>query len=105
MHLILAKIGVPKILIYLVYGIAALSYVFVFWRIIRGTPYILLLLAAVLFIISAVVDTTPLPGKGSIAMLEDGTKLLGIINILLYFRYVCWQAVLQSLNQLRHRAS
>lgn len=104
-HLILAKIGVPKILIYLVYGIAALSYVFVFWRTIRGTPYILLLLAAILFIVSAVVDTTPLPGKGSIAMLEDGTKLLGIINIVLYFRHVCWQAVLQSLNQWRHRAS
>lgn len=97
-HLIVASIGISKTIVYLVYGTAVLAYALTFWRIIRVTPYVLLLVAVVLFIISAMVDTTPLPGKGSVVMLEDGTKLLGIINIVLYFRHVCWQAVLEAIN-------
>jgi hypothetical protein len=97
-HLIVGNIGISKTIVYLVYGTAALVYGFTFWRLIRVTPYILLILAVVLFIFSAMVDTAPLPGKGSVAMLEDGTKLLGIINITLYLRNVCWQAVLETLS-------
>ena len=97
-HLIVGSIGISKTIVYLFYGTAALVYGFTFWRIIRVTPYMLLILAVLLFIFSAMVDTTPLPGEGSVAMLEDGTKLLGIINITLYLRNVCWQAVLETLT-------
>lgn len=102
-HLFLKEIGIPKTLVYLAYGIAALAYVLSFWRIIRATSYILLVLGIVLLTISIVVDITPLEGQGTLVMLEDGTKLLGVLNITLYFRQVCWQSIMQSLNQRSHK--
>jgi hypothetical protein len=105
MHLMARELGIPKPIVYLVYGSAAIAYGLAHWRVIRATPYFLLLFASILFIISAFVDTSDLPGKGSLAMLEDGTKLLGIINITLYFRHVCWKAVLHALSEWRYQTS
>ncbi|MGQ4648046.1 hypothetical protein [Lyngbya aestuarii] len=98
-HLILKSIGIPRLLVYLSYGTAAIFYGWSFRRIISYTPYFLLFLAIVLFIISGLVDSLPIPGKGSRAMLEDGTRLLGVINLVLYFKQVCWQATLHSLDK------
>ncbi|MGB7444643.1 MAG: hypothetical protein WA919_26550 [Coleofasciculaceae cyanobacterium] len=100
-NLILEKFGIPKLIVYLVYGTAALAYGLYFRRIIGSTPYILLIISASLFIISGLGDSLLLAGRGAKAMLEDGTRLLGILNLTLYFQQVCWQEVLQSLSRKR----
>ena len=90
--------GVPKTLMLVLYGSATLMYAAAFWRRIRTTPYTPLILAILLFVISGLADLLHLPGRGTPAMLEDGTKLLGTINLALYFWYVCQQEVWRSLN-------
>jgi len=92
--------GVPKILMYLIYATGAIAYSCCFRRRILSSPYVLLLIASGLFIFSSLVDITPLSGYGAPAMLEDGTKLLGLLNIALYFWSVCRQAVLRALSPL-----
>lgn len=103
-NLILAKQGISKAPVYFMYGIGAIVYGLAFWRIIRATPYILLMIAAILFVISGLVDFSHLSGQGTRAMLEDATRLLGIMNITLYFSQVCWQVMLQSLDRKKNRA-
>lgn len=89
--------GVPKVLTYSVYGIATLTYGTFFWRRLLVTPYVLLLIAGVLFAISVGTDLLPLKGVGTPVMLEDGTQLLGQLNISLYFWQVCRQEIMRSL--------
>ncbi|AOX00438.1 hypothetical protein BJP34_14095 [Moorena producens PAL-8-15-08-1] len=103
-NLILAKQGISKAPVYFMYGIGAILYGLAFWKIIRSTPYILLMIAGILFVISGLVDFSHLSGKGTRAMLEDATRLLGIMNITLYFSQVCWQVMLQSWDRKRNRA-
>lgn len=88
--------GVPKVLMYLIYGAGAIAYSCYFWRRVLSTPYVLLLVAAVSFIVSGLVDLVHVGGVGLPAILEDGPKLLGLLNIALYFWTVCRQAVLRS---------
>ncbi|MFE1748810.1 hypothetical protein [Coleofasciculus sp. H7-2] len=88
--------GVPKVLMYSIYGIAAVSYSFLFWRRIRSTPYILLLIAIALFVVSGMTDLLDLKGIGTPLILEDGTKFLGLINIILYFWSVCQGEITRS---------
>lgn len=90
--------GVPKVLMYLVYGTGAIAYGWYFWRRVLSTPYVLLLVAAVSFIVSGLIDLVHLGGVGLPAILEDGPKLLGLLNIALYFWTVCRQAVLRSFS-------
>ena len=90
--------GVPKLAMLSIYGIAAVLYAKAFWGRLRTTPYALLIVAAVLFAVSSLVDLLHLPGQGTPAMLEDGTKLLGNLNLALYFWYVCQQEVRRSLQ-------
>jgi hypothetical protein len=91
--------GIPKLLMYTVYGGAAIAYGLLFRQKILKTPYALLFISGILFIISGAADMVPLAGQGTPAMLEDGTKLLGLLNIALYFWQVCRQEVLQTLKQ------
>lgn len=86
--------GVPKQLSYMVYGVAAIAVGVVFQQAIRTTPYLLLAVAALLFLFSAGVDLASIEGQGLPAMLEDGSKLLGILNIGLYYSIVCHTAIL-----------
>ena len=65
-----------------------------FWRTIVTTPYRLLLLASGLLIISAAADFLPISGIGTPIMLEDGTKLLGLVNLTLYI----WRSAQQALT-------
>lgn len=93
--------SVPKLLSYVVYGLAAIAIGITFHPTIRKTPYLLLALAGLLFCFSAGVDLLALPGQGMPAMLEDGSKLLGIINISLYYGIVCQTAILSQLQTQR----
>jgi len=95
--------GVSKVLIASFYGLAALAYIFSFRKRIHTTPYALLLAAISLVVISRVVDLLKIaaPGAPARMLLEDGTKLLGLVNLTLYWWLVCQQEVLRSLHRYR----
>ncbi|MBD2744097.1 hypothetical protein [Coleofasciculus sp. FACHB-1120] len=86
---------IPKGVMYLVYGTGAIAYGLCFWRKLLSTPYVLLIVASILFGISGLVDTLHIQGHGAPVMLEDGTKLLGILNIAFYFWHVCRQEIIK----------
>ncbi|NES23642.1 MAG: hypothetical protein F6K41_33170 [Symploca sp. SIO3E6] len=86
--------GIPKLFTSLVYGTIIIAYGVFFRRKIVSTPYLLLLITFGLFIISSLVSSLSLPGLGTPAMLEDGTKLLALVNLAYYFWYVCQKEVL-----------
>jgi hypothetical protein len=87
---------IPKVAMYFFYGAAIALYGVSFRKIIALTPYFFLLYGASLFVLSGVVDLVKLPGEVTPVILEDGTKLLGLINITLYFWQVCRQAILSQ---------
>ncbi|MBW4488636.1 MAG: hypothetical protein KME12_12685 [Trichocoleus desertorum ATA4-8-CV12] len=93
--------GVSKVLIASLYGLAALGYIFSFRRRIYSTPYALLLAAIGLVVLSRVVDLLGIaaPGAPARMLLEDGSKLLGLVNLALYWWLVCQQEVLRSLQR------
>ena len=79
-----------KTAIYLSYGVLLVGYGKRFWSIISKTPYFPLLLAFFLFGFSSAADIAPISNRGLHAMLEDGTKLIALINLTVYFWYVCY---------------
>lgn len=79
-----------KIGIYVTYGVLFVAYSQKFWSIISQTPYFPLLLAFLLFGFSSVADISPINSQGLHAMLEDGTKLIALINLTVYFWYICY---------------
>lgn len=91
-------VGIPKVIMYSLYGLGLLSYIVAFWRRILSTPYILLLVGFSLFIISGMADLLPIKGEGTPVILEDGSKILGLVNIILYFWDVCEKEVMRSRN-------
>lgn len=92
--------GIPKAFMYCLYGAGLATYFYKFWRIIALTRYPLLLIASFLLIVSGVADLVHGDGEGISAMLwgilEDSTKLIGIISIALYFWHVCQTEVLAA---------
>jgi len=74
-----------KVSVYGIYGLMLISYGFIFSRTIRQTPYVPLLVSFFLFGFSSAIDVAPISGRGIHAMLEDGTKLIGLINLTIYF--------------------
>jgi hypothetical protein len=89
MTLILTTWGISKKLIYLCYTIAILLYAIKFWRCIKNTAYLPLIAGFILFAVSRLEDLYSADSQGLHAMLEDGTKLLALLNIALYFWHVC----------------
>ncbi|WP_228056022.1 hypothetical protein [Microcoleus sp. LEGE 07076] len=103
MTLILSRLGISKKLIYLCYGSGVFLYIFNFWRYIKTTPYLPLAAAFVLFAISRFEDILNSRSIGLHAMLEDGTKLLALVNMALYFWHVCHQEIEQHFQQSEQR--
>ncbi|MEG4507799.1 hypothetical protein QUA81_29480 [Microcoleus sp. F6_B4] len=99
MTLIMSRLGISKKLIYLCYGSAVFLYGVKFWRYIKTTYYLPLVAAFFLFAISRFEDILETPHQALHAMLEDGTKLLGLVNLALYFWYVCHHEVLRHFQQ------
>jgi len=90
---------VVKLSVYSIYGLLLISYAVVFRRTIRLTPYIPLLVAFFLFGFSSAIDITPISSRGVHAMLEDGTKLIGLINLTIYFCWICQQEIKKNIVQ------
>ena len=99
MTLILSRLGISKKLIYLCYGSAVFLYGLKFRRYIKTTPYLPLVVAFVLFAISRFEDILDLSSQGVHAMLEDGTKLLALLNLAMYFWHICHQELRRHLQQ------
>jgi hypothetical protein len=99
MTLILSRLGISKKLIYLCYGSGVFLYGLKFWRYIKTTPYLPLVAAFLLFAISRFEDIVNSRSLGVHAMLEDGTKLLALLNLALYFWHVCDREVSRHLQQ------
>jgi len=92
---------VPKHFIALLYGTIAIAFILYFWRKILSTPFLLLIVALILLVVSRVVDLSPLshqetPGR---ILLEEGTKLLALLNLTLYFWLTCRQEIIKVLAQ------
>ncbi len=49
--------------------------------------------------ISSAIDITPISSRGIHAMLEDGTKLVGLINLTIYFWWICQQEIKKNIVQ------
>lgn len=92
--------GISKIFMYLLYGIAALCYGAFFWRRILKTPYILLAGAGLALVLSSLVDLAHFDGFGTPAMLEGSFSLVGVMNLMLYFWLTSRHEIQRSLQQL-----
>jgi hypothetical protein len=103
MTLILSRLGISSKFIYLSYGTAVFLYGVKFWRYIKTTPYLPLVAAFLLFAISRFEDIFESQSLGVHAMLEDGTKLLALLNLSLYFWHVCHQEIGRHLRQSEKR--
>ena len=88
---------VVKLSVYSIYGLVLIFYAWFFRHTIRKTPYIPLLISFCLFGFSSAIDITPISSRGIHAMLEDGTKLVGLINLTIYFWWICHQEIKQNL--------
>jgi len=90
---------VVKLGVYTVYGLLLISYAFTFRHTIRLTPYTPMLVAFFLFGFSSAIDIAPIGGRGVRAMLEDGTKLIGLIDLTIYFWWICQQEIKKNIAQ------
>ena len=88
---------VVKSAVYLLYGLVLISYAWLFRHTIKKTPYVPLLVSFCLFGFSSAIDIAPINSRGIHAMLEDGTKLIGLINLTIYFWWVCQQELKKNL--------
>ncbi|MEO1690306.1 MAG: hypothetical protein AAFR63_02085 [Cyanobacteria bacterium J06631_6] len=88
-----------KLSVYSLYGVLLVSYALLFKRTIRQTPYVPLLVSFFLFGFSSAIDITPISSRGIHAMLEDGTKLIGLINLTIYFWWVCQHEIKKNIVQ------
>ncbi|MBE9118790.1 hypothetical protein IQ249_23150 [Lusitaniella coriacea LEGE 07157] len=91
-------LGVPKLLMYVLYGIAFLFLGFYFNRKLVSTPYGILIAGLFLFVFSNTVDLLPLQGQATPVVLEEGSKLLGLLNLTYYYWSVCWSEATRSLT-------
>lgn len=99
LHIFLFRLGVPKLLTVLIYVIFASIYGSTFKEKIRSTPYHLLLIGVILLFLGILVDSLHLSDYTLFVLLEGVLKLFSILNIVLYFWYVCYQEVLQIFNR------
>ena len=88
---------IVKLSVYALYGSVLIFYAWFFRHTIRQTPYIPLLISFFLFGFSSAIDLTPISSRGIHAMLEDGTKLVGLINLTIYFWWICHQEIKKNL--------
>lgn len=85
--------GISEEIVLLLYGVATLCYVVKFRRIIIKTDFIFIVLAAVFFAFSLVIDALPkylFPWQQGF---EDVPKFFGIVSWLGYQFSVCFQAI------------
>ena len=101
--------GIAERHVYAVLVVAVAAHLLVFWRVILGTEYRLLLLALLLLSSSVAMDTVIERWMRQLGQweffLEDGAKWLGIVSWCAYYSTACLQAVGAAAPEMtRHRA-
>jgi hypothetical protein len=89
-----------KVTVYAIYGLLLVFYAWSCRLTIKKTPYVPLLIAFCLFGFSSAIDIAPISSKGIHAMLEDGTKLIGLINLTIYFWYICQREIKRKIFRI-----
>lgn len=89
---------IPEKLVYLGYGMLISLYLVKFRKTILKTEFILLVLAFGFFGLSVFLDLLPIAdwfGSDNEYLLEDGTKMLGMVSWLAYFGRTCAEQIQQ----------
>ncbi|MEZ2227271.1 MAG: hypothetical protein P2A85_17775 [Microcoleus anatoxicus] len=97
-HVHLGRAGFPKIIIVLIYAVAAAAYGLTFRRQIKSTPYFLLASGVGLLLLAFFAEAWPLKDEVISSLVEGIPKLLSGVNIALYFWFVCQGLILRSLK-------
>lgn len=92
-------LGMPKALSTVVYGLLLLAYGLVFWPQLKPTPYGYLIVAVGLFGLSSLVDGIGLVGQAGPTLIEEGLKLVGLVNLVFYSWLVCDRTVIHHLSR------
>lgn len=101
-------LSIPEAAILGGYGLLTLGWLTIFWRTIRQTDHLLLLVALALFAFSLVPDVPEIRALYSserlMRLLEDGGKLLGIVTWAAYFVQTSARALIEATGSLSARA-
>jgi hypothetical protein len=89
-HEKLSKTFIPEEIMFIGYAVVVLVYLVRFSKVILQTEFILLLFALGFFGLSIVTDLSPIQvPENPKYLVEDGSKLLGIVSWFTYFTRVC----------------
>ncbi|MEM6350190.1 MAG: hypothetical protein AAF766_05450 [Cyanobacteria bacterium P01_D01_bin.14] len=98
-----SQIDYFKVLAYLAYGSLLIGYGVAFRNQLRETPYGSLVISILLLVVSGLADLTDFPQRPTpIAataklLLEDGTKICALVNLMLYFWQVCQKSIMDKI--------
>ena len=96
---VLPYFGIPEIVVLGSYALFFLLYFLKFYRLILRTEYLLLLTALSFFALSILLDQWQVANANLHYLLEDGTKLVGIVSWLGYFFHVGLHALHRAIGQ------
>lgn len=97
-HIMLLKVGIPKIFTITIYAISVLIYGFSFRRKLLTTPYLWLLTGLGLLFFAIAIDSLHLGRNPIPVFLEGIPKIISQINITIYFWQTCNQEILKALG-------
>ncbi|MGK7958260.1 MAG: hypothetical protein AB4063_23835 [Crocosphaera sp.] len=98
-HIILQYFAIPKPMTIKVYGVILLLYLLLFWKQIKSTHCGIIGTAFFLMTLAVLIDSFYNYFPIQSLLIEGIPKLLGIINFTLYFCLVCYQTVLNTLQE------
>lgn len=97
-HVHLGRAGFPKVTVVIVYALLALFYALAYKRIIRATPYTVLLCGVGLLFMAFVAEALHLQNELLSTLLEGIPKMLSGVNCALYYWIVCHGLVVRELE-------
>ena len=101
-HVIGTQIGIHKLVTIFIYATVGIAYGLTFRRQLKSTPYFILVAGLGLLFIAITVDSLRLSGNGTPSLLEGIPKLLSGLNVALYFWFVCYEEVINSLQSSKN---
>jgi hypothetical protein len=97
-HITALQFGIPKLVTIFIYATIGIAYGLTFRRQIKSTQYFILVVGLGLLFMAITVDTLKLSGNGIPSLLEGIPKLLSGLNVAVYFWFVCYGEVINSLQ-------
>ena len=93
-------LGVPQSLVVVAYPVLGLLFAWTYRYVLARTHYLLFLLSVTAFAVSIGADFVMyrfLPETGALMLVEDGSKLVGIVGWAVYFGHTCRAALAEQL--------